>query len=583
MIFGASVHRKSMSLSGSKKTALEVARDRLTFVGIVFSFAYFIIAIRAFDLAVLQGELERLRGNEIVVALEKKSEQVLRADIVDRNGVLLATTLRTASLYADPAMIMEPEATARGLSRIFPDISYSEAHEKLTSNRRFVWIARNLTPDGQAKVLELGEPGLNFKVEPRRIYPQGSLVSHVIGFTDIDGKGLAGIERGLDEQLSVGGEPVALSIDVRLQHFLRREMSAAINNFDAKAGAGLVMDIRSGEVLAAVSLPDFDPHDPGSADSRELFNRVTLGVFESGSIFKIFSMAAFLEYEKADMGERFDVREPLERGRYTIKDFHSEDRILKLPEVFIYSSNIGSALIGERVGTRKLQEFYSDLGLFDAPQTDVPETGKPLVPDPWRDINTLTASYGHGIAVSPLQLISAVATVTGDGTLVRPTFRHAVQKMADGHQNATIFQKLRIVRPQTVHRIRQLLRLAVTDGTGSKANVSGYRVGGKTGTADKSGPGGYDSDRLLSSFVGVFPMEDPQYAVLVMIDEPKGNKNSFGFATGGWVAAPAVGSVISSTGALLGVPVKFSDEDKLAGPLKRYVRQEKKEKLLASY
>ncbi len=577
--------RARMKIDGSRSSALKTAAGRLIIVNLFFIFAYILITVRAFDLTVLQGELVRLRGGEIVVPV-KREEPDVRADIMDRNGELLATTLQTASLYADPALIIDAGAAATGIAKIFPDISSEKAYGKLTSDRRFVWIARNLTPGEQAKVLELGEPGLNFRTEPRRIYPYGKLAAHIVGFTDIDGNGIAGIEKGMDERLG-RGERVSLCIDVRLQYFLHREMARSVEEFDAKGGAGIILDVASGEVMAAVSLPDFDPNDPGSASPDQLFNNASLGVFEPGSIFKIFSMAAYLEYEEASMGEEFDVREPLVRGEHIIKDYHPVKRPLTLPEVFTKSSNIGSVLIGERVGAERIQDFYRDLGLFHAPSgLAIPETGKPIVPDPWRESSTVTASYGHGIAVSPLQLVSAVATVVGDGTYVQPTFLTYDMKMANSQKAAMNNNVLRIVKPQTAHRMRQLLRLVVTDGTGSKAGVAGYQVGGKTGTAEKSGPGGYDSDRLLSSFVGIFPMESPKYAVLVMIDEPKGNSESYGYATGGWVAAPAVARIIAATGTLLGMTPVSREEDLLAEPLKKYIRsgkQDKKEKHLVSY
>ncbi|NCC21145.1 MAG: penicillin-binding protein 2 [Alphaproteobacteria bacterium] len=574
--------RNTMSLSGEKSSALELARGRLPFVAAFFALAWLLVAMRVFDLTIIQGGFLRTDERSALATAESEQEPVLRAHIVDRNGVLIATTLKTASLYADPKLVLDPDSVAGGLARIFPDLDERDLREKLKSNRRFVWISRNLTPEEQARVLELGEPGLNFRSEPRRIYPQGNLAAHIGGYTDIDGRGLAGIERSFDEVLSAGAEPVRLTLDVRLQYFLRREMAKAVHDFNAVGGAGLVMDVRNGEILAAVSLPDFDPHDPGTADDSARFNRITLGVYEAGSIFKIFSTAALLEFRSASMAQRFDAREPLKRGGHTISDYHAEKRILTLPEVFMYSSNIGSALMGEEVGTENLRDFYRDLGLFAAPDIGIRESGEPLVPYPWRDINTLTASYGHGIAVTPLQIIAAAATIVGSGTLVHPVLVFD-ETAAGSHNIARNAADLRIVKPQTAHRMRQLLRLVVTDGTGSNADVPGYQVGGKTGTADKIGPHGYDRNRRISSFLGVFPMSSPRYAVLIMIDEPKGNKTSFGYATGGWVAAPAVGNVIAAMGQLLGVPVVEQGEgpDELVASLLKHVHKE--EKHLVSY
>jgi cell division protein FtsI (penicillin-binding protein 3) len=322
---------------------------------------------------------------------------------------------------------------------------------------------------------------------------------------------------------------------------------------------------------------------PGKAAKSELFNKFTLGVYEPGSIFKIFSMAALIESGDFSMSDKFDVREPLKRDYFTIRDYHPKKRVLQLPEVFIYSSNIGSALIGERLGRERLKNFYDDLGFFDAPlYINIPETGRPLLPDPWRTTSTLTVSYGHGISVSPLQIISAVSTVIGDGTYVRPVFL-CRDNTDSGEKYVPPSPELRVVSPETVLRMRQLMRLAVTDGTGSKAEVPGYQVGGKTGTAEKAENGVYVHNRLLSSFVGVFPMKDPKYAVLIMIDEPEGTQESHGYATGGWVAAPAVGHVIASMGALLGIPVQGTEQDQLAAPLRKYVKPEGKERHFASY
>ena len=324
------------------------------------------------------------------------------------------------------------------------------------------------------------------------------------------------------------------------------------------------MDVRSGEILAGVSYPDFDPHNPGKYNSASMFNRLSLGVYEMGSVFKIFSTAAFFETVDAGIDRKFDAREPIKRHGFTISDYHPEKRILTLPEVFMYSSNIGAALMGEEIGTEVLKDFYEDIGLTAPLDFAIKEVSRPIIPDPWRDINTLTASYGHGIATTPVQLISAVSSIVNGGLLVRPKL------VIDESRKA---REIRLVSEDTSENIRRLLRLTVKDGTGSKADVDGYNVGGKTGTAEKIGKKGYDRDRLLSSFIGVFPVEEPRYAVFVMIDEPKGQKASFGYATGGWVATPAVGKVIKSMVSILGIKPHHVPQDRdMAAPLRRYVR-----------
>lgn len=570
MIFGPSFRSrrsryKALKLQGEKSSALDLARGRLVLMSAFFALAYIILAVRAFDLSVIQASSF---DPEIVAELsspEDQAPQVMRADIMDRNGLLLATTLKTASLYVDPRLISDTKKTAQGLVKIFPDLSYGDILQKLQSGKRFIWLKRNITPDEQYAVLGLGEPGLQFEHEDRRFYPQGPLAVHLVGYTNVDSKGLAGIERSFDNYLSEG-HALKLTLDVRLQHILHREMKRALEEFDGLSASGVVMDVRNGDVLAGVSLPDFDPHDPGSAKQEELFNHLTLGAYELGSVFKIFSTAALFEEKNVPMSTTFDAREPLKRGRFTIRDYHAQDRVLTLPEVFMYSSNIGSAMMGEAVGTQELKDFYEDLGLLTPLDFEIHEIARPIVPSPWRDINALTASYGHGVATTSMQLAAGVSSIVNGGLLVKPSLVLSEPTSARSGEN-----EIRVVSPQTAHKMCQLLRLVVTDGTGSKAEVKGYSVGGKTGTAEKLVNGRYDNKKKISSFVGVFPMDAPRYAIFIMVDEPKGNKKTFGYATGGWVAAPAVARVVASMGAVLGLPPKAEDVPDLGQSLKQYV------------
>lgn len=577
---------RKINMLGARRSNLDQARSRLVLMSIFFVLAYVVIIARATDLSLIQGALEMGERDSAIERQHATLEKNIRADIVDRNGVLLARSLQTSSLFADAALVQNPEQTAKALVEIFPSLSYGSLLQKLQGNKRFVWIKRNISPQEQENVLHLGEPALNFKSEMHRIYPQGALAAHMVGTSGIDGQGLSGIEASFDQYLKTQEHPLALTLDVRLQHVLKREISEAIDKFSAKAGAGLVMDIDNGEILAAVSLPDYDPHDYQRAKDAEIFNRVTLGAYELGSTFKIFSTAALLEKNNANMAQKFDVREPLEVGRFKIRDYHAEDRILTLPEVFIHSSNIGSALMGQEVGTDYIKNFYADLGLLDTPEFEIKEMGKPLVPKPWREINTLTASYGHGIAVSPLQLVKATASIMNGGVLVNPTLIKNPSKI--NPEKAIDQPEFRIVSPQTSHRMRQLMRLVVTEGTGGNADVKGYLVGGKTGTAEKPGRGGYDRDKLISSFLGVFPMDNPRYAVFVMVDEPKGTKETYGYATGGWVGAPAVGKIVAGMASIMGLPPNQS-ADRFEESLVRYVKtkeqieQEKRSQKIATH
>lgn len=580
--------RPSTKIIGSRRSTLDVARGRLVFVGIVFALAYILVAARVMDLTLIQGEFPRLahriNPENDPVPQQIADKKIMRGDIIDRNGVLLSRSLKTASLYADPALISNPEQVARDLVRVMPDLQYGDVLQKLQRKTRFIWLRRNLAPQDQYAILNLGHPGLNFKDESHRIYPQGPLASHIVGFTDIDENGLGGIERHFNSLLASGNRPLQLTIDIRLQHILRRELMASIKEFSGVGGAGVIMDAHNGEVLAAVSAPDFDPHNVTAKDKEALFNRLTLGVYEMGSTFKIFSTALLLEMFNPGMDQGFDAREPIKIGRFTINDYHAKKRFLTIPEILIYSSNIGAARMGEMAGTKALKDFYKDLGLLDPVQVELQEVSRPLVPNPWREVSTMTAAFGHGLAVTPLQTVAAVASIVNGGTLVHPTLvldgalsEKNVKKKNDG-------KEVRVVSARTSHRMRQLLRLVVTDGTSKSADVQGFQVGGKTGTAEKTGGHGYDRKRLLSSFIGAFPMNDPQYVILVMVDEPKGTKKTHGYATGGWVAAPAAARIISAMAPVLGlVPQNVAADDDMAAALRPYVKsKDEAEKHLAA-
>lgn len=575
-------NRASINFTGQKRSALDMARSRLTLFSLFFILIYIIVAARVVDLTIIQGELKKDEKTVSYLEAEPDAKKIAhRADIVDRNGIILARSLKTSSLYADPALITDPKGVAKDLAKIFPDMSYGDLLQKLQSEKRFVWIKRNMTPDDQYKILYLGQPGLSFEEEERRIYPQGALASHIVGYTSVDDHGLAGLEAGFDKLLLKNDEPLISTIDIRIQHALRRETGAAIKKFKAVAGAGVVMDVNSGEILAAVSLPDFDPKSASEKPNKDaMFNRLTLGVFEPGSTFKIFTTAAAIETAGAKMNQTYDAREPIKIGRFKISDYHAERRILTLPEVFMHSSNIGSVKMAQAVGTDEFKNFLSDLGLFKAPDIEIPEVGKPLIPNPWKEISTMTTSFGHGLAVSPLQLVTAASSIMNGGILVKPTL-----VLDKGNQkNKSTKHDVRVVSEKTSHRMRQLMRLVVTEGTGGKADVPGFNVGGKTGTADKNSGKGYDTNKRRASFLAFFPVENPKYAVYVMVDEPQGIKESYGYATAGWVAAPAVKHVIESIVSIEGL--KPLDNDELGHTLDAYVKTKQQiaeEKKLAAF
>ncbi|NBX66375.1 MAG: penicillin-binding protein 2 [Proteobacteria bacterium] len=567
MTFVRTLNEKATVLVGARGSAVETARGRLVFMGVMFAIAFTAMSARVGWLCLFQDGAEPRfesvgadAGNAAVLAAG-------RADIVDRNGVLLATTLDTISLFADPKLIADARAVTRDLKQIFPTLEEEALYNKLSGKGRFVWIERGVTPKAMEAVNALGHPGLDFRFENKRFYPQEALTAHIVGYTGVDGDGFAGVERSFDEALRKDAKPLQLSIDVRYQHALRRAMAQAVSKFSAKGAAGTIVDIHTGEILAAVSLPDFNPQDVNAASDDQKFNRFALGVYEMGSTFKTFSTAALLDRVDANFGQKFDASQPLKRGRFTIKDYHAKNMVMTVPEIFMHSSNIGTALMGEKIGTPVLKQFYEDLG-FDRPvPVALSERAEPLVPNPWRDINTVTASYGHGISVTPLHLIRAFSGIVNGGDLP------ALHIVKDEHDEI----RPRIVSEETSDRMRRLLRLVVTHGTGEKADVEGAMVAGKTGTSEKILGGKYVEDQLVSSFVATFPADNPKYAILISVDEPKGTKESYGYATAGWVAAPAVASVVKSMMVIENMPIadKGHDAD-IEAEMSRYMPLENK-------
>ncbi len=544
---------------GPAKRALEGCRPRLFIASMAFLVAFGVIAGRLVQVTLLPSGISVPR----IARFEPPPPPALgRADIVDRQGKLLASTLDSPSLYADPRQILDAADAAQKLAAILPGLDRAAVYAKLTSGKGFVWIKRHLTPDQAYAVNQLGLPGLQFQHEERRVYPYGALLSHVVGFTGIDDNGEAGIERGLDNSLRGRQEPMQLSIDLRLQYILHEELGRVVNDFTAKGGAGLIMNVNTGEILAMVSLPDFDPSHPDTLDpdhpnwtiAERMFNRVTLGDYEIGSVFKIFTTAMGLDSGATSMTGRFDATYPIHIGRFTISDYHGKHRWESVPEILMYSSNIGEAKIALAVGGDRQQQYLRRFGLLSSPNIELKEVGKPHYPAKWREVNVMTIGFGHGISETPLQVATAGAALVNGGIL-RPA---TLLKLPPGGAP----EGTRVISQQTSDEMRQLLRMVVLYGTGEMVDAPGYVVGGKTGTADKVEGKHYAERKLLSSFLGVFPMTAPKYLALVMVDEPHPNKSSHGFATAGWTAAPAVGRTIVRIAPLLGVqPVDESSPE----------------------
>jgi cell division protein FtsI (penicillin-binding protein 3) len=531
-----------LRLQGTAAHALETARHRLVIGGLLFAVAFAVVGGRLVDVTLLT-EAREPRAARVP---NTGPLELARADIVDRNGVLLATSLVTQSLYANPKLIANPEATARRLAAVLPGLDERAVRERLASDQRsFVWIRRSLTPRQQYEVNRLGVPGLFFQREERRVYPHGVLASHAVGFSDLDNRGLAGAEQAFDERLKTEREPVRLSLDIRAQHVVREEIKRAIEDFNAIGGMGVLLDVATGETLAMVSLPDFDSNAPGLADDDARFNRNTLGTYEMGSTFKMFTAAMGFDSGAVRMQDSWDASRPYTIGRFTISDFHGKNRWLTTPEVFIFSSNLGALRMAQRIGVERQRDFMDRVGFLRPSPIELPEVSHPLVPKPWREINALTISYGHGITVSPMQLVGAAAASVGGGIL-RPVTILA-------REEGVRVPGERVMSAAASAQLNQLMRLNVERGSGRSAEVAGYYVGGKTGTAEKIQRGGYKKNSRISSFVAAFPAHDPKYVLLVMVDEPQGRRETGGYATGGVVAAPTAGRIIARVAPLMGL------------------------------
>jgi len=480
------------------------------------------------------------------------STTIHRPDIFDRGGRLLATDIKGATLYADPARVIDIDELAEQVTSVLPGIDAGDLRARLKRGRRFVRIKRELTPKQQAEVHELGLPGLGFIEEYRRVYPMGVTASHVVGLVDVDSKGLAGIEKFIDDnpQLSMTGEAgVTLSLDLGAQHVLREELGRAMATYRAKAAAGIVIDVHSGEVVALSSLPDYDPNHRAQALDKERLNRIGFGVYEMGSVFKVFTVAGVLDLGLATLRSTYDASSPIRYASFSIDDFHGKKRRLSVAEVFIYSSNIGAAKMALDMNVDRHRNFLKKLGLMNRVTTELGASAAPIVPAHWQKLSSMTIAFGHGLSVTPLQFAAATLPLVNGGIAVTPTF--LPRSREDGIEGGQ-----RVLKRGTSAAMLKLMRLNVLKGTGKRADAEGYRVGGKTGTAEKVVGGRYSTSALLTSFVAAFPTDAPEYVVLVMLDEPQRVPESHNHATAGVNAAPTVSRIVARIAPILGVPPK---------------------------
>jgi len=532
------------------------AKARLGLAIVAFAMVYSVIGLRLVMFAVTDDGHGGRRG------VGQDALATARPDILDRRGEILATDVKSPSLFAEPRKLIDVDEAVELLTATLPDLDAKEVRERLSSKRGFVWLKREITPKQQLEVHRLGIPGIGFLTENRRVYPNGPVVSHEIGHVNIDNQGIAGIEKWLDGKglaaLHMAGlatdqlqRPVNLAVDLRVQFALRDELVKAREKFKAKAAAGLITDVNTGEILAMVSEPDYDPNNPKEANDPTRINRLTTGVYEMGSTFKVFTVAMALDSGKVTLNSSFDGHQTLRYGRFTIHDDHPLPRMLSVPEIFTYSSNIGAARMALSLGPEYHRAFLKKMGQLDRLRTELPESAEPIVPKRWGELNTVTIAFGHGLSVAPLQAVMGVGAVMNGGLLIPPTF------LKRSREDALKLAK-RVLKPETSQKMRYLMRLNAEKGTGTKANVSGYYVGGKTGTAEKVINGRYAKNKLLTDFMAVLPADNPRYLILIMLDEPQPLPETHGFATAGWNVAPTAAKVITRVAPLLDLAPRFN-------------------------
>jgi cell division protein FtsI (penicillin-binding protein 3) len=531
------------------------ARARVGLVTVAFLAIYAVIAARLVMFGVVgDGHGARRTASQDAIA-------TARPDIVDRNGEVLATDVKAPSLFAEPRKIIDKDEAIELLTATLPDLDTSEVRDRLSGKKGFVWLKREITPQQQLEIHRLGVPGIGFLRENKRVYPSGAEVAHLIGLVNIDNQGIAGMEKWLDSNgladLHRAGfatdrlqRPIELSVDLRVEHALRDELLKAKEKFHAKAASGLVSNVKTGEIVAMVSVPDFDPNNPREAHDPDRINRLTTGVYEMGSTFKAFTLAMALDSGKSDLNSQWDARGPLHYGKFTIHDDEPKGRFISTKEVFTFSSNVGAARIALSQGVEAHKAFLRKLGQMERLRTELPESASPILPKRWSELNTVTIAFGHGIAVAPLQAVMGIDALVNGGYLIPPTF------LKRSEAEAMALAK-RVIKPETSEKMRFLMRLNAEVGTAKRADVKGYYIGGKTGTAEKVINGHYAKRRVLTAFTAILPADNPRYQLLIMLDEPQSLKETYGFITSGWNAVPTGGKVIERIAPLLGIEPRF--------------------------
>ena len=547
--------RLAQSMTDLLRTRIDKSTWRIRLVAMGFACLFGIIG----------GKLVYLGFKPEPQSLRRAASEAVsrpRPEILDRNGEVLATDIKVMSVFAEPRRIIDKDEAVELITAVLPDVNAKELRERLGSRKGFVWVKRGIKPKEQEEIFRLGLPGIGFLPENKRVYPNGPVAAHVLGFTNVDNIGIAGMEKHIDGlglgDLTMAGfridpadlKPVRLSLDLRVTHALRDELEKGIERFKAKAGAAAILDVNTGEVIALASLPDYDPNNPVDALETTRINRLNVGVYEMGSTFKAISIAMALEANKVNLNSRVDARESLRYGKFTIHDFHAQHRVLTVPEVFTYSSNIGTARMALMVGVEGHKAFLRKMGQLDRLRTELPESADPLVPRRWGELNTITIAFGQGLNVAPLQAMMAVGALSNGGQLITPTFLKRGEEEA--RANAP-----QVVRPEVSEALRYLMRINAEKGSARTVDIRGYFVGGKTGTADKIIRGRYAKDRVFTTFMAIAPADKPRYLFLTLMDEPQALPETQGYRTAAWNSGAVTGKIIERVANMLNLPPRL--------------------------
>ncbi len=518
---------------------ITLSKTRLSFIFLCLLLLFFIISFRLIYISTF------VNNNSFSLNDIEPSAFRRRVDIIDRTGEIVASDIELVNFYLNRELVSNPQKTTELVHKIFPEINQEKLYERLINDRnraKYILIKRNITPKQQNLIKNSGILGFEFDHTIGRIYPHKNLFSHIVGYVNVDLQGIAGLEAQYNDYLNnPNSKPLQLTLDIRIQSILRQQLLKAVKKYKAKSAIGIVSEVKTGNVIAIVSLPDFDPNQPYPVPQNALYNKATYGVYEMGSIFKVFTIALGLDQNIINLNKKYDISQVISYGKYEIKQETYTKKLLTPEEILVRSSNVGAGLIGLEIGDERMKNFLSLIGMFDRIPANFPSLAQPLIPRIWRDINTITASYGHGIAVTPLHVVMAIGGIVNDGIMKIPRFT-----------TLDNFNDTKIISKKTSDTMKYMLREVVKNGTGWRANTLGYSVGGKTGSARLLKNGEYQEGNIMANFVGIFPMNNPHYLIYIMIESPYAPELKDNIS-GGTIAAPVFSRIVENIAPVLNV------------------------------